>query len=152
MVHQFNAIIKQHENLNASYIEPPFDIKEVFGAKRVKVKATFDGIEYRGSIVSMGGCYILGLTQEIRNKIGKGFGDEVFVTIEKDVEERSVVIPEDFTSAMNCNETAVLTFKSLSYTAQKEYVTWINSAKRQTTREDRITKSVVILSEGKKLK
>lgn len=152
MVHQFNAIIKQHENLNASYIEPPFDIKEVFGAKRVKVKATFDGIEYRGSIVSMGGCYMLGLTQEIRNKIGKGFGDEVFVTIEKDVEERSVVIPEDFTSAMNCNETAVLTFKSLSYTAQKEYVTWINSAKRQTTREDRITKSVVILSEGKKLK
>ncbi|MHC1685064.1 MAG: DUF1905 domain-containing protein [Clostridiaceae bacterium] len=152
MVHQFNAIIKQHENLNASYIEPPFDIKEVFGAKRVKVKATFDGIEYRGSIVSMGGCYMLGLTQEIRNKIGKGFGDEVFVTIEKDVEERSVVIPEYFESAMNCNEIAILTFKALSYTAQKEYITWINSAKRQSTREDRITKSVVLLSEGKKLK
>lgn len=152
MNHEFNAIIKQHENLNAAYIEPPFDVKEVFGSKRVKVKVTFDGVNYRGSIVNMGGCYMLGLTQEIRNKIGKGFGDEVFVTLEKDVEERSVEVPEDFTSAMNFNEIAVSTFKSLSFTAQKEYVNWITSAKREATRSERIMKSVALLSEGKRLK
>jgi len=150
--HEFNAIIKQHENLNAAYIEPPFDVKEVFGSKRVKVKVTFDGAQYRGSIVNMGGCYMLGLTQEIRNKIGKGFGDEVFVTLEKDVEERSVEVPEDFTSAMNCDEIAISTFKSLSFTAQKEYVNWITSAKREATRSERIIKSVALLSEGKRLK
>ena len=152
MKHEFNAIIKQHENLNAAYIEPPFDVKEVFGSKRVKVKVTFDGVEYRGSVVNMGGCYMLGLTQEMRNKIGKGFGDEVFVTIEKDVAERSVEVPEDFASLMNCDETAVSTFKSLSFTAQKEYVTWITSAKREATRSERITKSVALLSEGKRLR
>lgn len=146
------AIIKQHESLNAAYIEPPFDVKEVFGSKRVKVKATFDGVEYRGSVVAMGGCYMLGLTQEIRNKIGKGFGDEVFVTLEKDVEERSVEVPEDFTSAMNCYEIAESTFKSLSFTAQKEYVNWIISAKRESTRSERIIKAVALLSEGKRLK
>jgi hypothetical protein len=149
---EFKAIIKQHDNINAAYIEPPFDVKEVFGSKRVKVKATFDGIEYRGSVVNMGGCYMLGLTQEIRSKIGKGFGDEVFVTLEKDVEERTVEVPEDFAAAMNCDETAVSTFKSLSYTAQKEYVTWINSAKREVTRSERILKAVTLLSEGKRLK
>jgi hypothetical protein len=149
---EFKAIIKQHENKNAAYIEPPFDVHEVFGSKRVKVKATFDGVEYRGSIVSMGGCYMIGLTQEIRNKVGKGFGDEVFVTLEKDVEERVVESPEDFVAAMNCNGTAEATFKSLSYTAQKEYVTWITSAKRLKTRSERITMSVDLLSEGKKLK
>lgn len=149
---EFKAIIKQHENKNAAYIEPPFDVYEVFGSKRVKVKATFDGVEYRGSVVSMGGCYMLGLTQEIRNKIGKSFGDEILVTLEKDVEERTVEVPEDFSLAMNHNETAVATFKSLSYTAQKEYVTWITSAKRQETRTDRITKAVGLLSEGKKLR
>lgn len=152
MVQEFRAIIKQNENLNAAYVEPPFDVKEVFGAKRIKVKATFDGVEYRGSLVNMGGCYMIGLTQEIRNKLGKGFGDEVFVTLEKDVEERIVEVPEDFASAMNCSETAVATFKSLSYTAQKEYVTWITSAKRQETRAERILKAVTLLSEGKKLK
>jgi hypothetical protein len=152
MNYEFNAIIKQHENLNAAYIEPPFDVKEVFGSKRVKVKVTFDGVEYRGSVVNMGGCYMLGITQEIRNKIGKGFGDEVFVTLEKDVEERSVEVPQDFAAAMNCDEIAVSTFKSLSFTAQKEYVTWITSAKREVTRSERIIKAVVLLSEGKRLK
>lgn len=152
MIYEFKAVIKQHENLNASYIEPPFDIKEIFGSKRVKVKATFDGIEYRGSVVSMGGCYMLGLTQEIRKKLGKDFGDEVVVTIEKDTEERTVDIPEDFSAAMNCNESASTTFKALSYTAQKEYVTWIVSAKREVTRSERIVKAIALLSEGKKLK
>lgn len=33
MGQRFTAIIKQHENLNAAYIEPPFDVNEVFGAK-----------------------------------------------------------------------------------------------------------------------
>lgn len=149
---EFKSIIKQHESLNAAYIEPPFDVKEVFGSKRVKVKATFDGIEYRGSVVNMGGCYMLGLTQEIRHKIGKGFGDEVFVTLEKDVEERIVEVPEDFAVAMNCDETAVSTYKSLPYTAQKEYVTWITSAKREVTRSERIIKAIALLSEGKRLK
>ena len=152
MKQEFKAIIKQHENKNAAYIEPPFDVKEVFGSKRVKVKATFDGVEYRGSLVSMGGCYMIGLTKEIRNKIGKGFGDEVFVTLEKDEEERTVEVPEDFVAAMNGHENAEATFKSLSYTAQKQYITWITSAKRAETRAERISKSVTLLSEGKKLK
>ena len=148
----FNAIIKQHENLNAAYVEPPLEVKEALGSKRVKVKVTFDGVEYRGSVVNMGGCYMLGITQEIRNKIGKGFGDEVFVTLEKDVKERLVEVPEDFASAMNCDEIAVSTFKSLSYTAQKEYVNWITSAKREATRSEHIIKAVALLSEGKRLR
>jgi hypothetical protein len=152
LIQEFKSIIKQHENLNAAYIEPPFDIKEVFGSKRVKVKATFDGIEYRGSVVSMGGCYMIGLTQEIRKKLGKDFGDEVLVTLEKDMEERTVEVPEYFVAAMDCNEPAAATFKALSYTAQKEYVTWITSAKREVTRSERIVKAIALLSEGKKLK
>jgi len=149
---EFKAIIKQHENMNAAYVDPPFDVQEVFGSKRVKVKATFDGAEYRGSLVNMGGCYMLGLTQEIRKKIGKGFGDEILVTVEKDEEERSVEIPEDIAELMNSNEKAVATFQSLSYTAQKEYITWVTSAKRQETRADRIQKAVALLAEGKKLR
>lgn len=152
MKQEFKATIKQHESKNAAYIEPPFDIQEVFGAKRVKVKASFDGVEYRGSIVNMGGCYMLGLTQEIRNKIGKGFGDEIFVTVEKDEEERTTEVPEDFAAAMKENETASKTFESLSYTARKEYITWITSAKREATRTERVLKSIELLSEGKKLR
>lgn len=79
----FDAVIKQHEGINGAYIELPFDVNEVFGAKRVKVITTFDGVEYRGSIVYMGGCYVLGITQEIRKRIGKSFGSRIIKTIEQ---------------------------------------------------------------------
>lgn len=152
MKQEFKAIIQQHNGLNAGYVEPPFDVKEAFGSKRVKVRATFDGLEYRGSVVSMGGCYMLGITQEIREKIGKGFGDEVLVTLEKDDEERKVEMPEDFASAMQADEKAAAPFSAFPFTAQKEYVTWITSAKREETRQDRIQKAVLRLSEGRRLK
>jgi uncharacterized protein YdeI (YjbR/CyaY-like superfamily) len=53
---------------------------------------------------------------------------------------------------LKLDQNALSTFKSLSFTAQKEYVTWITSAKREATRSERVTKAVVLLSEGKKLK
>ena len=49
------------------YKRQPYDIKKEFGKGRVKVRATFDGIVYDGSIVNMGiknddgsVCYIIG--------------------------------------------------------------------------------------------
>lgn len=71
MKQEFSAVIQQHSNINGAYVEPPFDIEEVFGAKRVKVKATFDGIDYRGSIVKMGGCYMLGMTRISERRLVK---------------------------------------------------------------------------------
>lgn len=152
MKHEFDAVIQQAGNINGAYIEPPFDVEQVFGAKRVKVLATFDGVEYRGSVVKMGGCYMLGITQEIRKKIGKDFGDSVMVTIEKDEAERVVEIPEDFSRLIAEDWKAQATYDKLSYTAKKEYVNWINEAKREETRQDRLKKAIERLSEGKKLR
>ncbi len=149
MKQEFKAVIKQHQDMNAAYIEPPFNVKEVFGSKRVKVKATFDGAEYRGSLVSMGGCYMLGMTQEMRKKIGKDFGDIIDVTIEKDEEERTIEIPDDFIEAMSKKPDALLAFEKLSFTAKKEYVTRINDAKKAETRLNRIVKAVEELVKGK---
>ncbi len=152
MKQEFEAVIQQAGNINGAYIEPPFDVEQVFGAKRVKVRATFDGVEYRGSVVKMGGCYMLGITQEMRKKIGKDFGDTVSVTIEKDEEERIIEIPEDFGLLLSADQKAKATYDQLSYTAKKEYITWITEAKREETRQDRIKKALEKLSEGKKLR
>ncbi|MBW6465487.1 MAG: DUF1905 domain-containing protein [Brevefilum sp.] len=85
---EFEAEIKKVPDIDGAYVEMPFDIREEFGKGRVKVHATFDGVGYDGSIVNMGIkhddesiCYILGLRQDIRAKIGKGLGDSVKVTI-----------------------------------------------------------------------
>ncbi len=152
MKQEFSAVIQQAGNINGAYVEPPFDVEQVFGAKRVKVLATFDGVEYRGSLVRMGGCYMLGMTQEIRKKIGKDFGDSVLVTVEKDEEERVIEVPEDFQSLLSADSNAQDTYDKLSFTAKKEYVTWITEAKKAETRQERIKKAVERLSEGKKLR
>ena len=145
-------MIKQHGSINGAYVEPPFDVQKVFGAKRVKVKATFDGLEYRGSLVTMGGCYMLGMTQEIRKKIGKDFGDSVDVTIEKDEEERTVEIPDDFLEALKGNPIAIQIYEKLSFSRKKEYITWITQTKKIETRQSRIAKALERLEAGKTLK
>ena len=117
---KFNAEKKKIEGKDGAYIEIPFDVEEVYGAKRVKVKATFDGVEYRGSIVRMGmPCYIIGITKEIRNKIGKNPGDEIKVTIEKDEEERSVELPEYFKVLVEDDKEINKFWNSLSFSMQK---------------------------------
>ncbi|WP_373775972.1 DUF1905 domain-containing protein [Porphyromonas loveana] len=79
---EFDALIHKVPDMDAAYIEIPFDVKAVYGKGRVKVAATFDGYPYTGSIVRMGlPCHILGLRQDIRRAIGKQPGDYVHVTL-----------------------------------------------------------------------
>ena len=80
---EFDAVIIQNGNMDAGYVEVPFDIKALFGKGRVAVHATFDGVPYDGQVVRMGTpCHIRGVRKDIRQKIGKGFGDMVHVTME----------------------------------------------------------------------
>ena len=81
---EFSAIILQKENMDAAYVEVPFDIKAIFGKGRLLVHATFDGVPYDGQIVKMGTpCYIIGVRKDIRKQIGKTFGDTVRVTFQE---------------------------------------------------------------------
>ena len=86
---KFCAKILQNENMDAAYVEVPYDIKVRFGKGRLLVNATFDGIPYRGQVVKMGTpCYIIGVTKQIRKQIGKSFGDMVEVVLhERDSEK-----------------------------------------------------------------
>jgi hypothetical protein len=67
-------------------------IEALGGGGRIPVRATFDGIEYRGSIVRMGGDSVLGVLEE-REGLGKTHDDELEMTIARDDAERVVEIP-----------------------------------------------------------
>lgn len=150
--YNFEAELKKVEGKEASYIEIPFDVEEEFDAKRVKVKALFDGVEYRGSIVKMGlPCYIIGVTKDIRNKISKTYGDTIKVVIEKDVEDRNIEVPEKLNVMFNDNKDACEFYESLSYSQKKKYVEWINSAKKKETFEKRIKETIKKLTNKEKI-
>ncbi|MCI8608106.1 MAG: DUF1905 domain-containing protein [Firmicutes bacterium] len=79
---KFNAVILQNGDMDAAYVEVPYDIKALFGKGRLLVNATFDGAPYKGQVVKMGTpCYIIGVTKQIRKQIGKSFGDMVEVIL-----------------------------------------------------------------------
>jgi len=88
-IYEFEAIIQKVADQDGAYVAIPIDIKAVYGKGRLKVRATFDGEAYDGSIVNMGVknldgsiCYIIGIRKDIRAKIGKQAGDMVNVTID----------------------------------------------------------------------
>ena len=61
-LYEFDAEIQKVPDIDGAYIIFPYDVREEFQKGRVKVKATFDGVEYNGSLVRMKTPYhILGL-------------------------------------------------------------------------------------------
>lgn len=128
-----------------AWVEVPGEvIAALGGGGRIPVRASFDGVVYRGSIASMGGCMVIGLLKGIRTQLGKGDGDPVTVTLERDTAERTVDVPEDLAEAL---EEAGLrkSFDALSYSHRREHVNAINEAKKPETRARRIAKAVEML-------
>lgn len=149
----FSAEIQQHQDINAAFVNFPFDTVELFGKKgQVKVKVLLDDqVEYRSSLANMGGGYHrLGLTQAIRKDLGKTFGDIVEIKLWEDTEERIVIIPDDVQELLDQNEKAKGIYEKMSYTHKKEYIRWIEEAKKEETRERRKIRMIEMLLEGKK--
>jgi hypothetical protein len=148
--HTFRAVI-ENAGGGGAYVQVPFDVEQVFGKKRVPVKTTINGEPYRGTLVRMGEPHhILIVLKEIRQKIGKDFGDEVEVVLEEDTQARIVEIPGDLYQVLDHAPVAKAVFEKMSYTHQREYVRYILDAKRESTRRDRIAKTIEMLKQVKK--
>jgi uncharacterized protein YdeI (YjbR/CyaY-like superfamily) len=59
------------------------------------------------------------------------------------------VAPDDLVAALKKNRQARTTFDGFSPSQQREYVDWITEAKRDETRQKRLTQAIEWLSEGK---
>jgi len=144
----FQAVIVKDEDSGGAGIRIPFDVQEAFGRKgRVPVKCTIDGYPYRGSIFPYGGIYYIGIVKKIRDAIGKTYGDTVSVAMEVDEEPRAVEVPDDLVRALVGNDVAKKAFDKLSYSHKREYVEWIEAAKKEETRQRRIAKTIERLLE-----
>jgi small nuclear ribonucleoprotein (snRNP)-like protein len=150
----FDAIIERSDVSGSSaFVRYPFSVADQFGVKgRVPVIATFDGAEYRGSLVTYSGRghMILVLT-EIQERIDKEPGDSVAVTVRLDTAQRTVELDTDVVDALGASG-HLEQFRALSYSHQREYWLWISDAKRPETRLARVGKMIGMLGEGKTLK
>ena len=133
----------------ATGIPIPDEVIESLGSsKRPPVTITINGYTYRTTAVRMGGQFYVPLNAENRTAAGVTAGDDITVDIESDTAPREVTMPDDLATAMD--DEARAAYDELSYTHRKEWVRWVEEAKRPETRVARIEKTVAGLREGKK--
>lgn len=146
----FKTELLKSVDSEATWIELPFDVEEVFGAKRAKVKVWINDAEYRGSAVRMGSeCYMVGVPKVFRDAAGIRAGDRVEVTLERDDDPRTVTLPNDLAEALD--KTGVRNaWDSLSFTRQKENAREVEGTKGAELRAAKVQKIVTILETAKK--
>ena len=133
----------------ATGIQVPDEVIEALGtSKRPPVTITINGYTYRTTAVRMGGSFYVPLAAENREAAGVAAGDAITVDIENDTAPREVTLPDDLAAAMD--DAARTAYDGLSYTHRKEWVRWVEEAKKPETRTTRIEKTVAGLREGKK--
>ena len=133
----------------ATGIEVPEDIVAALGSgNRPPVKVTIGGHTYRTTVGRMGGRFLIPLSAENRTAAGATAGHEVDVDIEPDTGPREVTVPDDLAEALAHDQAARATFDGLSYTHRKEWVRWIEEAKKAETRATRLAKTVESLHAG----
>ena len=148
--HAFTAAI-QNAGGGGAFVEIPFDVEKEFGSKRPKVKAMIEGVSYRGTLVRMGSeNHMLIILKGIREQIGRDFGDEIKVIVEADTKPRVIEVPPDLLKELKKDKEAKAFFDKLAFTHQKEYVKWVEEAKKAETRQSRILKTMGMLKQGKR--
>jgi Bacteriocin-protection, YdeI or OmpD-Associated/Domain of unknown function (DUF1905) len=120
------------------------------GAKRVPVVATVNGYTWRTTVTRMRGEFLLGLNRAVRKEAMVKAGDTVKVELELDNAPREVEVPEALADALAGDSAARAAFEAMAYTHRKEYARWIEEAKRDETRQRRVTRALQMLREGKK--
>ncbi len=132
----------------------PFNVEKTFGSRaRVAVKGTLNGFSFRSSIFPMGdGTHFMMVNKAMQRGASVGPGEAARFSIERDTEPRTVEVPADLTRSLAERPEAGWRFEEMPYSHKKEYVEWIESAKRAETRARRIERALDMLSEGKRLK
>ena len=143
----FDVLLEKHENMEATGITLPFDVEDVFGAKRVPVKVTINGVENRTTIFRMNGQYRLPVPKKFRDEAAIKAGDKITVELERDTELRVIELTADLALALSENSAANEAWNKLSFTHKKEYVRALEESKRPETRARRLQKTIEALEE-----
>jgi hypothetical protein len=147
----FTSVLKRPDGIGTwTTLDIPTEVMSAFGKKgQVKVSGSINGHPFRSSAMPHGdGTHYLVINTSIREAVGVSQGDSVLVSMHADLEARQVTIPEDLVTALHENPASKAIFEKLSFSHQKQYVEWIESAKQAATRQDRISKTITMLPEG----
>jgi bifunctional DNA-binding transcriptional regulator/antitoxin component of YhaV-PrlF toxin-antitoxin module len=152
---RFKANVERFEGAGTwTYANIPFDCEKELGSRgRIRVKGTINGTAIEAALMPHGdGSHFIILTKEIRDKAKIKVGDTITVSLEKDDEKKEIAVPGRLLKELKKNKAAREYFESLPPSHRKEYIKWIEEAKKEETRLSRIAKAIGMLTSGNKLK
>ncbi len=126
----------------ATMFRVPFDLKEAFGRARPPVRITIRGHTWRTTPGVYDGVGHVVVNRTVKAATGVDAPDRVQVTMELDTEPRTVAVPADLRAALAEVPEAKAAFAGMSFTHRREYVEWVEDAKRPETRARRIATTV----------
>lgn len=146
----FEAIVQKEGSF--TFVAIPFSPREVWGAKpRYYVAGTINGIPVRGTLGALEQAYFLRLGAAWIRGTGIEVGATVTVQLALEGPQEDNLAP-DIAKALTDNEKAKTFFDGLPTFYRKNFIRWIESAKREETRAKRIHEMVTLLEEGKREK
>jgi hypothetical protein len=118
----------------------------------VSVEGTFHGLAYRGTLEPDGqGGHWLKVERELREAAGAEPGDVVSLEIAPATEEPEPVVPDDLRNALAAAQAKVrAVWSDITPVARRDWIQWIESAKREATRLKRIENACDMLAKGKR--
>jgi hypothetical protein len=152
MIH-FKAVIKkfdeQGEKTGWSYIDVPAEIASKLKPgykKSFRVKGNLDNynIEKTSLLPMGGGNFIIPVNATIRKALGKRKGAVINASLTAD--EREVEINKSFLTCLADEPDALGFFNSLARGHRNYFSKWIESAKTEETRANRLARAVTALS------
>jgi hypothetical protein len=127
----------------ATGVEVPAKVVDGLGStKRPLVSVTINGYTYRSAIAPMGGIFMLGISEEVRNAAHVKAGDTVDVDVELDTKPRDVEVPPELAKALAKDAKAKKYFESLSYSGKYRLTAPIANGKTPETRERNLEKAM----------
>jgi hypothetical protein len=128
----------------------PFDPDALWGAKaRHDVSGTIDGHAVRGPLQPDRDGFLLSLGPSWLSRSELDPSAEVEVALAPEGPQLDNV-PSELTEALQSHPDALRFFFSIAPFYRKNYVRWIESAKRPETRAARVLETVTLLGEGKR--
>jgi hypothetical protein len=147
---RFKTTITQYGT--RALIEIPFNPNDVWGVKeRHYIRGTVNDCQVRGRLDSNGTQFFLSLGTAWRRGNGLEAGAEVEVVLSPDGPQAESLSP-DVTAALDAEPEAKAFFDALATFYRKNFIRWIESAKRPATRSARIAEMVELLKAGKRQK
>ncbi|MEX0834270.1 MAG: YdeI/OmpD-associated family protein [Actinomycetota bacterium] len=135
------------------FVEVPAKVAAPLSGKgRTPVVARFNGAPYRGSVTKMRGVTMIGVPKAVMAETGAEAGDKVEVVVELDEQPRVVELPNDLRKALSRRKGLLEALSSFAHSHQREYVQWIEEAKKEETRARRITRAVEMIAKRKKFR